>query len=367
MSKTIAISTGGGDAPGLNAVIRSAVLSSHQKGWKCIGIRNGFNGLLSPDEFTKYGGGTFELTPESVRGITHLGGTILGTTNKGNPLHYPIKKDDGTIGEIDRTDEVIDACKTLGIEALISIGGDGSMEIAHALAQKGLQVIGVPKTIDNDLEKTSATFGFETAVEFSTNCIDRLHSTAEAHERVMIVEVMGRYAGWIALHSGIAGTADCILIPEIPYSIDSVIAKINERENKGHHFTIIVIAEGAVTKDGQVSTIETSMGQAIRLGGAGEKLLHQIEKRTSKETRLVVLGHLQRGGMPTANDRLLALRFGASAVRAVEEGHSDAMVALDPPDVKIVPLSEITKQMKRVPVNSDIVRTAREIGISFGD
>lgn len=367
MSKTIAISTGGGDAPGLNAVIRSAVLSAHQKGWKCIGIRNGFNGLLSPNDFLQYGGGTFELTPESVRGITHLGGTILGTTNKGNPLHYQIQKPDGSIGEIDKTDEVIDALKKQHIDALISIGGDGSMEIAHALAQKGLQVIGVPKTIDNDLEKTSATFGFETAVEFSTNCIDRLHSTAEAHERVMIVEVMGRHAGWIALHSGIAGTADCILIPEIPYSIDSIIKKINERESKGHHFTIIVIAEGAMPKDGEISTIETSIGHSIRLGGAGEKLLHEIESRTSKETRLVVLGHLQRGGMPTANDRLLALRFGASAVRAIEEGHSDAMVALDPPDVIIVPLSEIAKKMKRVPVDSDIVRTARAIGINFGD
>ncbi|MFM7338834.1 MAG: ATP-dependent 6-phosphofructokinase, partial [Bacteroidota bacterium] len=284
------------------------------------GIRNGFNGLLSPEMFHSVGGGTFELTPESVRGITHLGGTILGSTNKGNPLHFPIKHQDGSIGEIDRTDEVIAALNSLNVDALISIGGDGSMEIAHVLAQKGMQVIGVPKTIDNDLEKTSATFGFETAVEFSTNCIDRLHSTAEAHERVMIVEVMGRNAGWIALHSGIAGTADCILIPEIPYSIESIIKKINERESKGHHFSIIVIAEGAMPKDGEVSTIEHSSGNTKRLGGAGEKLLHEIERRTSKEIRLVVLGHLQRGGMPTANDRLLALRFGASAVRAIEEG-----------------------------------------------
>lgn len=367
MSKTIAISTGGGDAPGLNAVIRSAVLSAHQKGWKCIGIRNGFNGLLSPEMFHSVGGGTFELTPESVRGITHLGGTILGSTNKGNPLHFPIKQQDGSIGEIDRTDEVIAALNSLNVDALISIGGDGSMEIAHALAQKGMQVIGVPKTIDNDLEKTSATFGFETAVEFSTNCIDRLHSTAEAHERVMIVEVMGRNAGWIALHSGIAGTADCILIPEIPYSIESIIKKINERESKGHHFSIIVIAEGAMPKDGEVSTIEHSSGNTKRLGGAGEKLLHEIERRTSKEIRLVVLGHLQRGGMPTANDRLLALRFGASAVRAIEEGHTDVMVALAPPDVINVPLSEIAKRTKLVPVNSDIVRTAKEIGINFGD
>lgn len=366
MPKTIAISTGGGDAPGLNAVIRSAVLSAHQKGWKCIGIRNGFNGLLSPDEFP-HSSGIIDLTPESVRGITHLGGTILGSTNKGNPLHYPIVQEDGSIGEIDRTGELVEMCKKVGIDALVSIGGDGSMEIAHALAQQGLQVIGVPKTIDNDLEKTSATFGFETAVEFATNCIDRLHSTAESHERVMIVEVMGRYAGWIALHSGIAGTADCILIPEIPYTIDSVIQKINDRESKGHHFTIIVIAEGAITKDGQVSTIGKSIGQAIRLGGAGEKLLHEIERHTEKESRLVVLGHLQRGGMPTANDRLLALRFGAAAIRAIDDGYTDAMVALDPPDVHIVPLSEVTKRMKRVAIDSDIIRTAREIGISFGD
>lgn len=367
MSKTIAISTGGGDAPGLNAVIRSVVLSAHQRNWKCIGIRNGFNGILSPHDFEKYGGGTFELTPESVRGITHLGGTILGTTNKGNPLHYPVIQPDGSIIEKDRTDEIIDTFKTMGIDALISIGGDGSMEIAHILAQKGVQVIGVPKTIDNDLEKTIATFGFETAVEFATNCIDRLHSTAEAHERVMIVEVMGRYAGWIALHSGIAGTADCILLPEIPYDIESVIQKIKDREQSGVHFSIIVIAEGALPKDGTVSVIGKSIGQAERLGGAGEKLLKEIEYHTGKETRLVVLGHLQRGGMPTANDRLLALRFGASAVRAIADGHTDVMVALDPPNVNTVPLSEVTRRMKRVPIDSEIIQTGRDIGISFGD
>ncbi|MCE2754428.1 MAG: ATP-dependent 6-phosphofructokinase [Ignavibacteriae bacterium] len=367
MSKTIAISTGGGDAPGLNAVIRSAVLSAHQRNWKCIGIRNGFNGILSPNEFTRHGGGTMELTPDSVRGITHLGGTILGTTNKGNPLHYPIVNSDGTITEIDRTDEIISTFKSMGIDALISIGGDGSMEIAHILAKKGLQVIGVPKTIDNDLEKTIATFGFETAVEFATNCIDRLHSTAEAHERVMIVEVMGRYAGWIALHSGIAGTADCILLPEIPYDIDSIVNKIQDREHSGSHFSIIVIAEGALPKDGSVSVIGQTIGQAVRLGGAGEKLVKEIEHHTGKETRLVVLGHLQRGGMPTANDRLLALRFGASAVRAIADGHSDVMVALDPPYVNTVPLSEVTRRMKRVPIDSEIIQTARDIGISFGD
>jgi 6-phosphofructokinase 1 len=367
MTKTIAISTGGGDAPGLNAVIRSVVLSAHHRNWRCIGIRNGFNGILSPENFQRHGGGIIDLTPESVRGITHLGGTILGTTNKGNPLHYPVMQDDGTIIEIDRTDEIISKFASMGIDALISIGGDGSMEIAHVLAEKGLQVIGVPKTIDNDLEKTIATFGFETAVEFATNCIDRLHSTAEAHERVMIVEVMGRYAGWIALHSGIAGTADCILLPEIPYDIQSVIAKIKEREESGSHFSIIVIAEGALPQDGAVSVIGKSIGQAERLGGAGEKLMKEVEHYTGKETRLVVLGHLQRGGMPTANDRLLALRFGASAVRAIADGHSDVMVALDPPIVNTVPLAEVSRRMKRVPIDSEIIQTARDIGISFGD
>ena len=365
--KKIAINTGGGDAPGLNAVIRSVVLASHQLGWECWGIRNGFNGLLEPEKYEDVGGGLKLLTPRTVRGITHLGGTIIGTTNRGNPLRFPIKQADGSYIEVDRTDDVVKELKEHGIDALVSIGGDGSMEIAHVLAKKGLQVIGVPKTIDNDLERTVATFGFETAVEFATNCIDRLHSTAEAHERVMVVEVMGRYAGWIALHSGIAGTADCILIPEIPYDINVVAQKVKQRDAEGTNFSIIVVAEGAIPKDGTFSIIGKSLGQAERLGGAGEKIANAIQELTGKETRLVVLGHLQRGGMPTANDRLLALRFGAAAVRALAQGSSDVMVALNPPNVDTVPLEEVSRRMKRVSVDSDIILTARELGMSFGD
>lgn len=365
--KRIAINTGGGDAPGLNAVIRSIVLASHQLGWECWGIRNGFNGILEPEKYKSQGGGIKPLSLHSVKGITHLGGTILGTTNKGNPLKFPIQQEDGSFIEIDRSQEIINSLKDHGIDALISIGGDGSMNIAHALAQKDFQVIGVPKTIDNDLDNTDATFGFDTAVEFATNCIDRLHSTAEAHERIMVVEVMGRYAGWIALHAGVAGTADVILLPEIPYDINAVAKKIFEREKSGSHFSIIVIAEGAKPLNGNVSIIGKNIGQAERLGGAGEKVAKELEILTGKETRVVVLGHLQRGGMPTANDRLLSLRFGAAAVRAIAKGMTDMMVSLHSPNVECIPLADAIGKRKTVSVYHDIILTARELGIYFGD
>lgn len=361
----IAVNTGGGDAPGLNAVIRAIVISALHRGWECIGIRDGYNGLLFPEKFPD--GGLIKLTRESVRGITHRGGTILGTTNRGNPLHYPVKMADGTMTEIDRTDEIIEAFQNQNIDALIAIGGDGSLEIANVFAQKGMRVIGVPKTIDNDLDKTVITFGFDSAVSFSTECLDRLHSTAEAHQRVMVVEVMGRYAGWIALHAGVSGTADVILIPEIPYDLKKVAEKIFGREKEGRHFSIIVVAEGAVAKGGSVSVIEKEAGRAERLGGVGEFVAKQIQSLTGKETRVVVLGHLLRGGSPTTFDRLLSLRFGAAAVRALDEGQSGVMVALNPPIVNYIPLDEATSRMKRVPLNCDTILTARELGISFGD
>ncbi|RMH01459.1 MAG: ATP-dependent 6-phosphofructokinase [Chloroflexi bacterium] len=363
--KRIAITTGGGDAPGLNAVIRAAVLAALNRGWTCCGIREGYNGLLEPDRFPQ--GGLIELTADSVRGITHLGGTILGTTNRGNPLKYPMMDENGQIKEVNRLDELIAAIQAHHIDALITIGGDGSMGIAHQLAQKGVRLVGVPKTIDNDLDRTVVTFGFNTAVYFATECIDRLHATAEAHQRVIVVEVMGRYAGWIALHAGVAGSADAILIPEIPYDINKVAEKVLAREKKGRHFSIIVVAEGARPIGGTYSVIRHAAGQTERLGGIGHKVGAAIETLTGKETRVVVLGHLLRGGKPTAYDRLLSLRFGAAAVRALAEGQTDVMVALDPPTVNYVPLELATSRMKTVPLDCDTILTARDLGISFGD
>lgn len=363
--RSISISTGGGDAPGLNAVIRAAVAAAHKRGWQILGIRDGYNGLLDPEAYQ--GGGVYPLTRESVRGITHLGGTILGTTNKGNPLRYPVRQADGTFKEVDRTGELVELFKARGIDAHISIGGDGSMEIAHALSKRGLRVVGVPKTIDNDLDGTVVTFGFDTAVSFATECIDRLHSTAQAHQRVMVVEVMGRYAGWIALDSGVAGSADVILIPEIPFRWESVFNKIRERDASGRMFTIIVVAEGAKPEGGQVAVREKEVGKLETLGGIGEQVTRKIKEELGRDSRCVVLGHLLRGGTPSTFDRLLGLRFGAAAVRALEEGHSGVLVALDPPVVKYVPLEEATHRMKSVPLDGDTVQTARDLGVCLGD
>ena len=363
--KRIAICTGGGDAPGLNAVIRSATLAALNRDWEVYGIRDGYNGLMMPEQFVE--GGLVRLTRERVRGITHLGGTILGTTNRGNPMKYPIKRLDGTIEEVDRTDELVRDFLLHQIDALISIGGDGSMTIANALAQKGLWVVGVPKTIDNDLEGTVITFGFDTAVSFSTECLDRLHTTAASHQRVIVVEVMGRYAGWIALESGVSGSADVILIPEIPYDLEKVAEKVRQREAQGSRFSIVMVAEGAKPKGGTVSVVSKEAGRAERLGGVGEKVAAELQALTGKETRLVVLGHLLRGGTPTTFDRLIAQRFGAAAVRALEEGQRGVMVALDPPTVRYIPLEEATRRMKTVPLDCDIMLTARDLGISFGD
>jgi len=364
-TKKIAISTGGGDAPGLNAVIRAATLAGVNRGWEVYGIRDGYNGLMMPQNFIE--GGLMPLTRDRVRGITHLGGTILGTTNRGNPLQFPIKDFDGNIIEVDRSDELIRAFQMHGIDALISIGGDGSLAISYALAQKGLHVVGVPKTIDNDLDKTVVTFGFQTAVDFATEALDRLHSTAASHRRVFVVEVMGRYAGWIALESGVAGSADAILIPEIPYDLNKVAEYILARERLGRNFSLVVVAEGAMPKDGTTSIISHEVGRAERLGGIGERITAELQEMTGKETRLVVLGHLLRGGSPIAYDRLLALRFGAAAVRAIEEGQRGVMVALDPPTVKYVPLEEVAGRMKGVPLDCDTILTGRDLGITFGD
>ena len=357
----IAISTGGGDAPGLNAVIRAAALSAINRGWEVIGIKRGFAGLLGDDE-------VIPLTKESVRGIAHLGGTILRTTNRGNPFHYPILNADGTYTEIDRSNELMQSARDWGVDAVITIGGDGSLEIAQRLCEKGMKIVGVPKTIDNDVSGTITTFGFDTAVNTAIEAIDKLHTTAESHDRVMVLEVMGRDAGFIALHSGLAATADVILIPEIPYEIEKVCEKISARDKAGRHFSIVVVAEGAFPKGGDVSILGDSLpGQAKRVGGIAEPLAREIQKRTGKESRSMVLGHLQRGGMPTGYDRLLASRFGGAAVRAIADEKWGHMVALQSPHIVTIPISEVLAETKRVDPSHDTVMTARATGISFGD
>jgi 6-phosphofructokinase 1 len=358
----IAINTGGGDAPGLNAVIRGAVLAALGRGWSVYGIQRSFGGLLGGDKIVALG-------RDEVRGITHRGGTILGTTNRGDPFKWPVAQDDGTVTEVDRSDELIAAFHAHGFDALITIGGEGSLAIAQRLFAKGLPVVGVPKTIDNDVVGTVATFGFDTAVSTATEALDKLHSTTESHERVMVVEVMGRYAGWIALNSGISGSADVILLPEIPFDIDKVCAKIMERDRHGRRFSIVVVAEGALPKGGTRSVIGAAAkgGGMERLGGVAAQVAHAIQETTGKETRALTLGHLQRGGSPTTFDRLLSLRFGAAAVRLVAAGSFGTMVSLQPPTIGSVPLADALGKTKQVPLDSDTVLTARELGICLGD
>ena len=355
----IAINTGGGDAPGLNAVIRAIVLTAEQYGWDVLGIRDSYDGLFEED-------GIMRLDRRAVSGITHLGGTILGTTNRGNPLKWPTKHEDGSVTYSDRSQEVVDAFDELGVDAVIAIGGDGSLAIANELGKRGLKVVGVPKTIDNDLAATNLTFGFTTAVETATDALGKLHSTAEAHERVMVVELMGRTAGWLSLYAGVAGTADVILIPEIPYDIDSICSKVHDRYDDGPEFAIVVVAEGAYPVGGQPLFKETA-GGSKRLGGMAKRVAKEIHERTGRETRELVLGHLQRGGGPNAYDRLLALRFGAAAANLVAEEKFGTMVALDPPHVHAVPLAEAIKHIKNVPLDSDVISTARSLGICLGD
>jgi len=356
------MSTGGGDAPGLNAVIRGAVLTAVNRGWAAYGIQRGFGGLLGDDRVVGLG-------RDEVRGITHLGGTILGTTNRSSPFKWPVPQPDGSVKEVDRSDELIAAFWAHGFDALIMIGGDGSLRMAEQLFEKGLPVVGVPKTIDNDVSGTATTFGFDTAVSTATEALDKVHSTAESHDRVMVVEVMGRYAGWIALNSGLSGSADVILIPEIPFDIESVCRKVMERDARGRRFSIVVVAEGAVPKGGGhvLRAPAGPGGRMERLGGIAEQVAAAIEERTGKESRSLTLGHLQRGGRPTTFDRLLSLRFGAAAVRAVAEGKFGMMVAHVPPSIGYVPLKEALAKPKLVPLDLDTVLTAREIGVCLGD
>ncbi|XYJ08628.1 6-phosphofructokinase [Telluria sp. B2] len=362
----IGLLTGGGDAPGLNAVIRSVVLAADRLGWECHGIRDGFNGLLAPAACS--GEPVRRLGVEDVHGIGHLGGTILGSTNRGNPLRYPTPQPDGSVVETDRTMEVVALCRERGLDALVVVGGDGSMGIAEALHRQGLRVVGVPKTIDNDLAHTFSTFGFDTAVGFATECIDRLHTTAYSQHRVMVVEVMGRYAGWIALHAGIAGGAHAILIPEISYRIEAVADAVRRRDAAGHHHALVVVAEGVAPQSGERRVkAAAEVGRAERLGGIGAEIEGQLAHLTGKECRTVVLGHLLRGGSPSAFDRVCASRFGAAAVRALAAGQAGVMVALGWQAIELVPLGQVAGRTKQVPVDGDTVATARELGICLGE
>ena len=356
--KRIGVLTGGGDAPGLNAVIRAVVKSACNNGIEVLGIEDSFDGLIEE-------GRTHVLRPKDVTGILRLGGTILGTTNRGNPFAYPVTT---RTGKVDYSERVTANFRRCGLDALIVIGGDGTLSIAHEFSKKGIPLVGVPKTIDNDIVGTVSCFGFDTAVNFATDAIDRLHSTAEAHHRVMVVEVMGRYAGWIALYAGVAGGADVILIPEIPFDLNLVAARLREREQFGARFSIVVVAEGAVPAGGKVSVIaQGDAATAERLGGLSATCARQLEMLTGKETRYVVLGHLQRGGTPTSHDRTLATRFGGKAIECLLKGEFDVMVASQPPDIVTVPLEIVGGKQKRVPADFDLIRTARAMGISFGD
>lgn len=359
MYQTIGILTGGGDAPGLNAVIRSVVKTASGKyGMRVIGIEDGFEGLLGETKMR-------ELTSVQVRGLLPRGGTILGTRNRGQFVERTV---DGVPAQPESVyREALDNLKHAGIEALIVLGGEGTLGIAAEFDKRGCPVVGVPKTIDNDLACTELTFGFVTALDIATEALDRLHTTAESHDRVMILEVMGRNTGWIALHSGLAGGADVILIPEIPFTTESVAAKIRERDASGSLFSIIVVSEGALEQGHDLIYQDLGSQQAApRLGGIGQHLRQDLETVTGKECRCVVLGHLQRGGRPNAFDRMLATNYGACAVRALADGKRDVMVALQASDVVTVSIDEAIAKIKTVPPQGQLVRTARDTGVSFG-
>ncbi len=357
----IGILTGGGDCPGLNAVIRAVVKTAiHQYGWEVLGIEDGFEGLIQP-------GKVRHLSLSDVRGILPRGGTILGTTNRADPFNYEVETESG-IKVYDLSDDVIRHSQVLWLEALIVIGGDGSLRIANELMQKGLRVVGVPKTIDNDIQETDVTFGFDTALNTAMEALDKLHTTAESHHRVIILEVMGRNAGWIALQAGIASGADVILIPEIPYHLEVVAETIEKRNRRGAKFSIIVVAEGARPVGGEaIYLAERDIGGAPRLGGIGDVLAHQLRECCDVNVRVTVLGHLQRGGSPSAFDRLLASRFGTMAVHLVAEGKLGYMVALQGERIVSVPLQQAIAHQKLVPLDSDIVLTALGLDICLGE
>ncbi|MCX7971217.1 MAG: 6-phosphofructokinase [Negativicutes bacterium] len=358
--ETIGVLTAGGDCPGLNAVIRAIVRTAHGKGLKVFGIRNGFKGLVEND--------MFEMHDRSVSGILPIGGTVLGTSNRENPLQYPVERDGQVVHE-DMTDVIIGHFQQRGIQAVAIIGGDGSLNVAGQLHRKGMNVVSVPKTIDNDIPGTERTFGFDTAVQIATEALDRLHTTAASHHRIMILEVMGRTAGWIALHSGIAGGADAILLPELPYREESLVRMIRERASRGKTFSLIVISEGARPQGGEVSVARVVEGswEKVRLGGIGEKLARRLEEQTGMEARCTVLGHIQRGGTPTAFDRVLCSRYGSAAAECLANGDTGVMVALKQNDIITIPIDYVCGKTRTVPLDDEKVFVARNLGICFGD
>lgn len=359
-NKRIAIVTGGGDCPGLNAVIRAVVKAAMLREWETLGIIGGYDGLLAPAHYRP-------LDYNTIGGLLTRGGTILGTANRGR---FSAKIGHGELRKlpVDLLDETKRSMELLGIDALIAIGGDGSLSIAHQMSLHGIPIVGVPKTIDNDLNGTVMTFGFDSAVACAVDALDRLHTTAESHNRVMVLEVMGRYAGWIALYAGVAGGADVILIPELSFTYDSICQKIEEREQRGRKFTIVVAAEGACEHGGKfvTSATETKPGEA-RLGGIGAVVAQEIERRTGKETRCCVLGHLQRGGSPTTFDRALCSIFGAEAVARIAAGDFGKMVAYQGSHVTAIPLEEAVGKLKTVSPSGSLVQTARAMGICLGE
>ncbi|MEN6462647.1 MAG: ATP-dependent 6-phosphofructokinase, partial [Syntrophomonas sp.] len=359
--RRIGVLTGGGDCPGLNAVIRGITKTAiNDFGLEVFGFLDGFKGLVENN--------FINLDIKRVSGIGHTGGTILGTTNRDNPFHF-IKDVTRPEEYSDESDRAINNLNSLGIDGLIIIGGDGSLHIADLFANKGVKVVGVPKTIDNDLSATDVTFGFNTAVDTASQALDRLHTTAESHHRVMVLEVMGRYAGWIALYAGVSGGADVILIPEIPFDINYINNKIQQRYHEDKKFSIIVIAEGATPRGGEmvVQKFVPSSHDPVRLGGIGNNLGEEIEKLTGIETRVTVLGHLQRGGSPIPYDRILSTRYGVGAVQAFMEEKFGTMVSLKGVNIVTVPIKEAVENLKKVDPDSQIVQAARALGISFGD
>jgi 6-phosphofructokinase 1 len=359
--KRIAILTGGGDCPGLNAVIRGVVRAAIlEHGWEVYGILDGYDGLLSTDRFRRLHSG-------DVRGLQARGGTILGTSNRGNPLHYPLVKN-GKTTYADVTGDIVRNIRRMGIDVLIAVGGDGTMKITQVLFKKGVRVVGVPKTIDNDLDATDVTFGFNSAVSTATEAVDRLHTTAESHHRILVLEVMGRDSGWIALEAGIAGGADVILIPEIPFELERVCSHIEARKQRGSRFSIVVVAEGAHPVDGEkiYEQAPGSGGVPGRLGGVGRWVADRISLCTMLETRVVVLGHLQRGGTPTTFDRILATRFGVEAVNLIAWKKFGYMVCLRGRSIESVPISRAIKQIKHVSPRGQLVRAAEALGIELG-
>lgn len=357
--RKVCILTGGGDAPGLNPVLRGFVKASAQLGIETWGSEDGFDGLIS-DRLR-------QLTPESVRGILHRGGSILGCSNRANPFAYPTRDAQGQPQDVDMSTTVLERIKAYGFDGLVLVGGDGTMSHGKAMMKLGVPVIGVPKTIDNDLAATDFTFGFNTAVGTATWAIDTLHSTAESHDRVMIVELMGRYAGWIALHAGISGGADVIVLPELPYDEARIVERIQQRSRKGIQFSLVVVGEGARPKGESTATLTSGRaGHLERLGGAGQVLAERLRSHIDHEIRVTVLGHLQRGGSPSSFDRLLGSRFGVHAAQLCAEGKVGHMVALRGQSVVAVPIEEALAEPKRVDPQGDLCRMARALGIELG-